>query len=195
MVNLAYTNRLRYLFSRHIPAFTRVLLVESGSQGVFERLIPRLYAIHGREMELDLITCYPDVPEGLRGRVLRVQDHSGAEARGKLYRELSAREYTVVGILCSGEPIMTKWKWMLAARLGAKVLIVNENADTLWIDWAHRSHILRLARARLGLTGSAAVPSIARILLFPLSLIYLLLYAATVHARRFLRTRLRTHTP
>ena len=62
-----------------------------------------------------------------------------------------------------------------------------ENADTLWIDWAHRAHILRLARVRLGITGAAAVPSIGRILLFPLSLIYLLLYAATVHTRRFLR--------
>ena len=76
---------------------------------------------------------------------------------------------------------------MLAARLGGKVLIINENADTLWIDWAHRAHILRLARVRLGITGAAAVPSIGRILLFPLSLIYLLLYAATVHTRRFLR--------
>lgn len=186
---------MRYVFTSHIPEFTRVLLVESGTRGVLDRLIPRLYAIHGREIEIDLFTCYSEEPEGFRGRTIRVQDHSGAEARGNLYRELSERRYTVVGILCSGQSIMTKWKWMLAARLGGKVLIINENADTLWIDWAHRAHMLRLARVRLGITGAAAVPSIGRILLFPLSLIYLLLYAATVHTRRFLRTRLRTHTP
>ncbi len=84
---------------------------------------------------------------------------------------------------------MTKWKWMLAARLNAKVLIINENADTLWIDWSHREHIVRLARVRLGLTGASAIPSLWRVLLLPCSAIFLLLYAASVHTRRFVHTR------
>jgi hypothetical protein len=166
-----------------------VLLVESGARGVFDRLIPRLYEIHGEEIEVDLITCYPSTPAGFQGRVLRVQDYGGSAARGELYRELRARGYSVVGILCSGEPIMTKWKWMLAARLNAKVLIINENADTLWIDWSHREHIARLARVRLGLTGAAAIPSLWRILLLPFSAVFLVLYAAAVHLRRFVHTR------
>jgi hypothetical protein len=37
---------------------------------------------------------------------------------------------------------------------------------------------------RAGLTGAAAIPTIARLLFFPLSLAYLLLYAAFVHLRR-----------
>lgn len=180
---------MRYLFSRRIPPFTRVLLVESGARGVFDRLIPRLYEVHGEEIEVDLVTCYPGIPAGFRGRVIRVQDHSGSAARGRLYRELGSGGYSVVGILCSGEPIMTRWKWMLAARLHAKVLIINENADTLWIDWSHRKHIVRLARVRLGFTGASAIPSLWRILLLPFSAIFLLLYAATVHARRFMHTR------
>lgn len=166
-----------------------MLLVESGARGVFDRLIPRLYEVHGEEIEVDLVTCYPGIPAGFRGRVIRVQDHSGSAARGRLYRELGSGGYSVVGILCSGEPIMTRWKWMLAARLHAKVLIINENADTLWIDWSHRKHIVRLARVRLGFTGASAIPSLWRILLLPFSAIFLLLYAATVHARRFMHTR------
>ena len=180
---------MRYVFSRRIPPFTRVLLVESGTRGVVDRLIPRLYEVHGEGMEVDLVTCYPGAPAGFRGRVIPVQNYSGSAARKKLYGELAARGYSVVGILCSGEPIMTKWKWMLAARLNAKVLIINENADTLWIDWSHSAHIVRLARVRLGLTGAAAIPSLWRILLLPFSAIFLLLYAAAVHTRRFMHTR------
>jgi hypothetical protein len=166
-----------------------VLLVESGTRGVLDRLISRLYEVHGEEIEVDLVTCYPGAPAGFRGRVMRVQDYAGSSARGKLYRELGACGYSVVGILCSGEPIMTKWKWMLAARLHAKILIINENADTLWIDWSHREHILRLARVRMGLTGASAIPSLWRMLLLPFSAIFLLLYAAAVHTRRFVHTR------
>ena len=182
---------MRYFLSRRIPPFTRVLLIESGSRGVFDVLIPRLYQVHGEQMELDLVTCHREIPSGFRGRVFRVQDHSGAAGRGRLYRELATRRYSVVGILCSNQPIMTKWKWMLAGRLSAKVLVINENADTLWLDWSHRHHIARLARVRLGFTGASAVPSLSRVLLLPFSLVYLLFYAAFVHARRLLHTRQR----
>ena len=185
---------MRYFLSRHIPPFTRVLLIESGSRGVFDRLIPRLYEVHGEEMELDLVTCHPQTPAGFHGRVFRVQDYSGPAARRQLYRELGARRYAVVGILCSNHPIMTKWKWMLAVRLRAKVLVINENADSLWLDWSHRHHIARLARVRLGFTGASALPSLARVLLLPFSLVYLLLYAAVMHARRLVHTRQRIRT-
>jgi hypothetical protein len=32
---------------------------------------------------------------------------------------------------------MTKWKWMLAARLPGKVFVVNENGDYFWLDHGH----------------------------------------------------------
>jgi hypothetical protein len=40
---------------------------------------------------------------------------------------------------------------------------------------------------RAGLTGAAALPTIARLLFFPLTLAYLLLYAGAVHLRRRIR--------
>jgi hypothetical protein len=178
---------LRYVFSRTIPPFTRVLLVESGSRAVFDRLIPQFNDIYGDAMELDLLTCHENTPLGFRGRVYRVQDHIGPAARGRLYKELTARDYTVVGILCSNEAIMTKWKWMLAARLPAKIFVINEFAGFLFVVYGHWPNILEFLRVRLGLSGSAIAPAVGRLLLFPFSLAFLLLFAAVVHTRRRIR--------
>ena len=178
---------MRYFLRRYIPPFTRVLLVESGSRGVFDRLIPLLYEIHGDAMELDLVTCHQNTPVGFRGQVYRVQDYAGPAGRQRLYRELAARQYSVLGILCSNEPIMTKWKWVLAARLRSKIFVINEFAAFLWLDWGHWRNIAEFVRVRMGLSGSAVVPSLARLLVFPLSLAYLLLFAAVVHTRRRIR--------
>jgi hypothetical protein len=177
---------LRYFLSRRIPPFTRVLLVESGSRGVSERLLPLLRE-KWRESEIDLVTCYPGEPEGFRGRVYRVTDFRGPAERKRLYRELAARRYGLAGILCSGDPIMTKWKWVLAARLRSKIFVVNENADFFWLDRGHWRNALRMAQARAGITGTAMIPALAQWLFFPVTLVYLLLFAGVVHIRRKVR--------
>jgi hypothetical protein len=41
---------------------------------------------------------------------------------------------------------------------------------------------------RAGLTGGAAIPTIARLIFFPVMLAYLMVYAGFVHLRRKLRT-------
>jgi len=164
-------------------------LVESGSRELFDRFIPWLYQAYGEELEIDLVTCFASVPTGFRGSVFRVTDYSGASARQRLYDELTARGYPLLGIICSADPIMTKWKWMLAARLPSKVFIVNENADYFWLDWGHWRMILHFMLYRAGMTGGAAVPTIARLLFFPVTLAYLLLYAGAVHLRRWVRQK------
>jgi len=116
-----------------------------------------------------------------------VQDYAGPAARGRLYRELAERQYSVVGILCSNEPIMTKWKWMLAARLRAKIFVINEFAGFLFLDRGHWRNIAEFLRVRLGLSGSAVAPALGRLLLFPFSLVFLLLFAAVVHTKRRIR--------
>ena len=141
----------------------------------------------GEALEIDLVTCYPGVPRGVNGRVLRVTDYGGAAGRAKLWKDLSTCEYPIAGLICSSEPIMTKWKWWLAARLKSKCFVINENGDYFWLDWAHRGLIRRFIGYRAGLTGSAAVPTLVRFLLFPLTLAYLILYAGTVHLRRKMR--------
>ncbi len=178
---------MRYFFSRYIPPFTRVLLVESGSRGAFDTLVPLLYRLYGEAMELDLVTCHPTTPTGFRGRVYRVDDYSSPAARRQLFRELASSEYAALGILCSGEPIMTKWKWALVARLRAKVFVINEYAGFLLVDWGQTRNLAHFARVRLGLSGAAATPAVMRFLLVPFSLLYLLLFAAIVHTKRRIR--------
>jgi hypothetical protein len=178
---------LRYFFRRYIPPFTRVLLVESGSRGAFDALVPLLYQIHGETMELDLLTCHQTTPTGFRGRVYRVEDYSSPAARRRLFRELAASKYSSLGILCSGEPIMTKWKWALVARLPAKVFVINEFAGFLYLDWGNVRNLARFARVRLGLSGAAATPAVVRLLFLPFALLYLLLFAAIVHTKRRIR--------
>jgi hypothetical protein len=82
---------------------------------------------------------------------------------------------------------MIKWKWWLAAKLPAKIFIINENGDYFWLDRVHFRQLRQFVAYRLGLTGSAAVPGLVRLACFPATLAYLLLYAGTVHLRRRLR--------
>ena len=181
---------MRYWLSNRVPPFSRILLVESGSRQLFEDLLDGLYDVHP-EMTADLLTCFAGAPNQFnqrRGKVYRVNDYPTSQARQSLYAELAANRYTVVGIICAAEPIMTKWKWVIAARLPAKVFILNENGDYFWLDRGHWSSIRHFALFRSGLSGAGAVRTLARLILFPLTLVYLILYAGTVHLRRRLRT-------
>ena len=184
----AYNKRLRYFFSRHLPPCSRILLIESGSRHLIEHVIPFLRAGFGAPIEIDLLTCYPGAPQGVDGKVFRITEYGGAAGRHKLLSELAAREYPIAGMICSGEPIMTKWKWWVGARLPSKLFILNENGDYFWLDWWHRRNIKRFISYRAGLTGAAAVPTLVRFLLFPFTLAYLLLYAGAVHLRRKIRS-------
>ena len=72
----------------------------------------------------------------------------------------------------------------LALRLRGKLFILNENGDYFWFDRANFGTLVHFALFRLGLAGAGAVMTIGRILLFPVSLIYLLAFAGIVHAKR-----------
>jgi hypothetical protein len=175
---------LRHFFRRDIPQLQRVLLVESGSRELFDTLIPKLFQIYGEGMEVDLVTCFAGVPAGFHGTVYRVTDYTDPPSRAGLLADLKARDYSCVGIICAAEPIMTKWKWWLAAKIPSKLFVVNENCDFFWADVGQWRLILHFMMFRAGLTGATAVPAIARLLFFPVTLSYLLLYAGAVHIRR-----------
>ncbi len=181
---------MRHFFTRSVPPFSRVLLVESGGRELFENLLPVLYQNHP-EILCDLVTCYAGAPKNFRedqGAVYRVTDYPAGPARQQFYKMLGGNGYNIVGIICSAEAIMTKWKWMLAARLPGKILVLNENGDYFFVDYGHLPTIRYFILFRAGLTGSGAVRTLARVVLFPFSLLYLILYAITVHSRRILRT-------
>src|SRR2546423_6778377 len=181
---------MRYFLTRRQPPVTRVLLIESGARELLENIIPGVRETWGENVPVDLVTCYAGMPAGLRPEtteVFRVTNFSGPDGRKRLFRELAARRYSVAGIICSAEPIMTKWKWAIALRLPAKVFVMNENGDYFWLDRAHSAAILHFIRFRMGLAGQGAVSAILRLLLFPFTVAYLILYAAAVHFKRALR--------
>ncbi|HWC97179.1 MAG TPA: hypothetical protein VG456_10525 [Candidatus Sulfopaludibacter sp.] len=181
---------MKYFFTGRLPDVRSILLVESGSRGVLERVVPGLRRTWGSDVAIDLVSCYSSLPDGFDAastRVFRVADYRGREGRRRLYRELRQRQYSLMGIVCSEEPLMFKWKWALTAQVPAKVFVINENGDYFWLDRLHLKPIRKFVLLRAGLAGSGAVRTLARLVTFPFTLLFLLLYATTVHARRALR--------
>lgn len=170
-----------------------MLLIESGSRSLIEPIPAHLQRHFGQKVEIDLVTCFDGLPAGFDSAttVYRVMDYGSPESRRDLVRLLKARRYSAAGMICSAEPIMTKWKWMLALRLPAKFFIVNENADYFWVHRDNAKTIKRFMLARLGLAGEGSLRTLGRLLIFPFGLLYLILYALAVHARRKLRMAFR----
>ncbi len=180
---------MRYFFSRRDPPLTRVLFIESGSRSLTEGILRHLHTLWGEDVEIDLVTCYEGIPSGWieATNIFRVGDYGGGDGRRKLMRELRARQYSFAGMICSAESIMTKWKWLIALRLPAKFFIVNENGDYFWVQRANTPTIRRFFLVRFGLAGEGSLRTVARLLMFPFSLLFLMLYALFVHLRRRLR--------
>jgi hypothetical protein len=192
LISRAFTDRLesslRRFLSRAQPSFGRVLLVESGSRHIAERAI-QMISTRAAGAVIDVVTCYPGSPAALceGGSVFRVSDFQGRPGRSRLLGQLQSRGYTVIAIVCSAEPIMTKWKWWIAANLSVKIVVINENGDWFPIDCPHWRTLLRFVLFRAGLSGGDTVGSFGRFIAFPFMLLYLLVFAAWVHARRLVR--------
>lgn len=181
---------MRYVLTGRLPPVNAVLLVESGSRGLLEGLIGGLRQTWGEALPIDLVTCYASLPRGFdprTTRLYRVGEYRGREGRRKLYRELTGNRYGLMGIVCSAEPLMTKWKWMLAVRIPAKLFVINENGDYFWFDRKHLSAVRQFVLFRSGLAGAGAVRTLVRLFSLPVTLLYLLLYATVVHTRRAIR--------
>src|SRR6185437_7076452 len=114
-------------------------------------------------------------------------EYRGREGRRRLYRQLAENRYALAGIVCSGQPLMTKWKWALALRLPAKVFLINEYGGYFALEVWEWANLRLLVLERAGLAGAGAVRTLARLVSFPFTLLYLILYATTVHTRRALR--------
>jgi len=181
---------VRGLFSIPHPSFDRVLVIESGPREVTEQLLDHLYSIQ-RSQTVDLLTCFEGAPrvfDSARGTIFCTSDRAQPTSRRKLIRALSRAPYTSIAILCTGSSILAKWKWIIALRTSAKILIVNEHGGFFSLDWRRRhtaklllSQRLRFPKIQIGLA--------AELLLVPFTIAYLLLYAGAVHGRRLLRTR------
>lgn len=181
---------MRLFFTARIPYFHRVLLVESGSRYLLESLLPGVYSYHPEIRRVDVVTCFPGSPANFdpeRGEILRIHEFRGRAGRKRLYNLMKERGYDICGIICSGEAVMTKWKWAIAAKAPSKVFILNENGDYFYLDHSQLTTIRKFAMFRAGLTGAGAVATLGRLVVFPFSLAYLLAFAGWVHMRRKVR--------
>lgn len=183
---------MRY-FTPAYPEFRSVVLVESGPRAVLEAAIPRLRNVFGPEVAFHLMTCYPGRPSTLETEAIawRTTDYASVENRARLLREIRATGATALAIVCSGHPIMTRWKWWLVWRLPVKVLVINENADCFWLDTAHVVNARSMLLVRAGLSGHSvsedAARTFLRLAIFPFGLAYLIIYASVVHVQRSFR--------
>ena len=185
---------MRYFLSRREPPLTRILLIESGSRSLLEGILPHLRSVWGPDVPIDLLTCYAGLPEGFAQDtvIYRVTDYGSREGRKELIRVLRNSQHSIAGMICSAEPIMTKWKWLIALRLPVKVFILNENGDYFWIHRDNAAAMRQFSLVRLGLSGAGAIRTVGRLLAFPFSVLFLLMYAFAAHTGRFVRQAFRT---
>ena len=171
---------------RTFPEKSRILLVESGSRELLEKAIPTVRTFwDGKTPPMDLFTCFGGVPEGIGddGQIYRVADYPGPE-RKKLLRELKNRGYAVMGIVCSEEPILAKWKWLIAFGVPAKMLVINESGDCFWCDRNNWGAIRAFVASRSGITGATVLRSILQTIVLPFTFLWLVLFAAHAHTMR-----------
>lgn len=179
--------RLKRFLSKRVPPLQRTVLVESGAREILEKILPHLY-LHCPQ--IDVVTCFAGPPSTFdvsRGRIYDIADYQGREGRKRLYAELWNNSYSAVGIVCAEQPIMTKWKWAIAAQLPGKLFIINENVDYFWVDRGNWKTVRRFVLFRAGLSGADAVRTITQLLVFPFTVLFLLVWAGWAHTRRWLR--------
>lgn len=168
------------------PESSRVLLVESGSRELLEKAIPTVRTFwDGRTPPIDVFTCFNGVPEGIGddGEIFRVADYPATE-RKKLLRELKGRGYAVMGIVCSDELILNKWKWLIMMGVPAKLLVINESGDCFWCDRNNWPAIRQFVASRSGMTGATVLRSILQAAVLPLTFFWLVFFAAGMHTVR-----------
>ncbi len=157
---------MRYFLSRRLPEANAILLVESGSRSIVEGLIRNLRATWGDEIPIDLVTCYPTLPRGFQAhntRLYPVTGYRGRAGRGKLYRQLAANRYGLVGMVCSDEPLMTKWKWRWRCGFPPKFSSSTKTAITSGSTAATWGPLREFVLFRAGLAGAGAVRTLARL--------------------------------
>lgn len=182
---------MRGLLSSVHPSFERLLVIESGPRDVAEAFLKHLYEIQKSE-RVDLLTCYAGAPRSFdpqRGTLFSVHDPAAKANRTQFIRRLLRGPYDMVAILCTGDAVLAKWKWLITLRVNAKILVVNEYAGFFLLDYKHLRPAKMMLSLRLGLHQPLKLHLVGEAFLVPFTITYLALYAGYVHARRALRSR------
>ncbi|MBI2818290.1 MAG: hypothetical protein HYX72_15265 [Acidobacteria bacterium] len=174
---------MRYFFRRKIPDAADVLLIESGSPDVARRALERIRTIFP-SARYHLCTCHLLPPEALFATVYQASEYPTGWQKLNLVLSFCRRGWSVLVILCTGEPILWRWKMLALLLMPAKVLVVNEHADFFWLDWGHRRTLRKLAGIRWGVNLEDICFTTLRALVFPLTFFFLLASAGFLYLRR-----------
>ncbi len=191
------------LLARAQPSFHAILLIESGPRKVTEQILRYLYT-EKCAAQIDVLTCFEGPPENFdtaRGTLYSVNEPEVRAQRRAFISKLARKPYTIVALLCTGSPILQRWKWILAIRSGARLIVVNEEARYFGLEvWNHRSIRLMLYK-RLNPFEDHTRESLAAILftflmsilVAPFTITYLLFYTSALNLRALLRSRKAGH--
>jgi hypothetical protein len=179
-------SQFRRFWSLYTPVFRRILLIESGSRSITEKWLGWVRSEYPHA-SIDLFTCFDGKPESFKnndGAIFMTQDYSTKDARRALAAEFQGNGYDLIAVLCSNEPVMTRWKWYIALSVPSKIMVVNENADWFWLDRGRLSTIRQFISARLGLSGAGAARLPMQLIALPFSLAYATAATLYFHLRR-----------
>jgi hypothetical protein len=184
---------MRRFLVRAQPSFERILLIESGPRESGEKALNFLYGVKNAA-QIDLLTCFstpPDSFDAARGRVYSVHDREVVENRSRFIAKLAKNPYTLVAVLCTGSPILQRWKWAIAVRTSARLVLMNEEANYFTADvWNLKTaRLMLLKRLSDRATALAGLSGLLSWIFAPFTLGYLCLYTGMVHLRRWIRLR------
>jgi len=180
---------MRYLLG-NFPGAEDVLLIESGSPDVSLRVVEKIRKLFPGA-RYHLLTCWPETTAQHHSAgyqsIFRTSDFPTAMEKVRLLFSLARRGWRVLAILCTGEPLLWRWKLLALLIFPSKVLVANENADFFWLDWAHRRNLRQFLAVRWGVNRDEIAATVLRALLFPFTLLFLLLTAFYLYTRRWRR--------
>jgi hypothetical protein len=160
--------------------------MESGSPEIARRAIERISKLFP-DAGFHLCTCHSDTSSAFFSTVFRVADYPGTWKKLGLLFSFWRKGWEILVILCTGEPILWRWKILALFMLRSKVIIVNENADFFWLDWANRRTLRRFLAGRWGINRTESLQTFLRLLVFPLTLLFLLATVGFLYLRRACR--------
>ena len=175
---------MKDFFGKRFPSSGDVLIIESGSAHITDRARAGLRRMFPQS-PLHLATCWPNRDAEDFEHVYSVGEYAGRAEKLGLVRKLRQHGYSVLAVLCTGEPIMSLWRTLALALVPAKVIIINENGDFFWLSWENRATLRSFLSARWGVNLRHGVKIILLALLFPFTVLYLMLTALFYYLRRW----------
>ena len=168
------------------PQTRDILLVESGSQEIFRRGLATIRRSFP-SARLHLLTCWADPPPGPIASIHRVRDYALRRDKLRLLRSLRKQPTDILAVLCSKEPVMYSWKMMAILLIPSKTLILNEHGDFFWLDWQNLKELRKFLQARWTIFRREFLLTALRALVFPFTVLFLLINAIWLYSRRWRR--------